>query len=553
MTLLVLGAACSRSEAPPEAPGDASVDLSQVDAILAGRVPLPSRAAARVLASQVGLAAANEAGSARGAELSDTAARISEMTWRTYHERPDGEQAVLALRQTAEVGPLGARCDRARRAALIDAELAPDLAKTYKDLYAIRVRLRPASGAAGGALPERYAECLRSVDRDLALISVHRPPARELEAVRAAAEKARSETPSPQPGAHGQGDAPVQIDRLDPLWGVDSARIVVTLTGPARFKVTDQPARSSGQLPTTTVELYGVGKGPVKDTLRGKGVIRSVRIDHAVTGERVVLEVARHAYRRVFHLLEPYRVVIDVASKPPAGAKARRRVRRIALDPGHGGHDPGAIGPTGIREKDVTLSIAQRTKKLLEKAGLQVLMTRDNDATVKLEERTAKANAADADLFVSLHCNAAEVAVATGVETWWLDAANDKVAARLAARENATSQAAQDALADLIRKAHVGYQVEASRDFAGLVQRGVMASVRPAWAKVHDGGIHQAGFYVLVGARMPGVLLETGYISNPHEEKKLADATYQQVIAEGIVNAVRAYRAGRTVATPTRR
>jgi N-acetylmuramoyl-L-alanine amidase len=261
----------------------------------------------------------------------------------------------------------------------------------------------------------------------------------------------------------------------------------------------------------------------------------------------VVLDLDGRAYRRVFYLPEPYRVVIDVARHPP-GASTRgqaRAVARVVLDPGHGGSDPGAIGPGGVKEKDVTLAIARKAAPVLARDGTQVLLTRDDDRYVSLEERTARANAFNADVFVSIHCNAAENHQKHGVETYVLDTARDEMAGRIAARENATSQAAGAEIASILASMRLADQATRSSRLADLIERATLASVRGAYPDVTEGGVHTAGFYVLVGARMPGVLLETSYISNAADEARLASDDYQQRLADGIVNAVKAYREGR--------
>src|SRR5262249_8654417 len=152
------------------------------------------------------------------------------------------------------------------------------------------------------------------------------------------------------------------------------------------------------------------------------------------------------ATHRVFYLPEPFRLVIDVLRDDPeerGRAEGPRRVTRVALDPGHGGNDPGARGPSGLREKDVVLDIAHRAAPLIARElGISTLLTRDSDAYVPLDERVAKANAFSSDLFVSIHCNAAEASAGHGVMTFVLDTSRDDVALDVAARENSASTAA---------------------------------------------------------------------------------------------------------------
>ena len=280
------------------------------------------------------------------------------------------------------------------------------------------------------------------------------------------------------------------------------------------------------------------------------GIVTKVRAEPTSSGTRVTLDLDGQAYRKVFYLPEPYRVIIDIARHPPgslatASGSGHRRVERIVLDPGHGGWDPGAIGPAGLHEKDVTLDIARRIGPVLRREGLTVLLTREDDRYVPLEERTARANAFGADLFVSIHCNAAENHLRHGIETYVLDTTKDEIASRVAARENATSQAATAELGSILASLRLADQANHSTHLADLLQRAVMVSLRETYHDIHDGGVHPAGFYVLVGARMPSILFETSYISNPVEETRLANEDYKQKLADAIVNAVRAYREGR--------
>jgi N-acetylmuramoyl-L-alanine amidase len=251
--------------------------------------------------------------------------------------------------------------------------------------------------------------------------------------------------------------------------------------------------------------------------------------------------------RRVFYLPEPFRLVIDVSKEAPVTHAERgpRHVRRVVLDPGHGGHDPGAVGPGGLREKDVVLDIAHRAAPLIARElGVSTLLTRDADAFVPLDERVVRANAFSSDLFISLHCNASESATSHGVMTFVLDASRDDLALRVAARENAASTEAAAELANVMSRVLDPASVARSSHFAELLQRAAMASIRPYHPDVVDLGVRRAGFYVLAGARMPSVLLETSFISNAAEERRLDDPGYRQKVADAVVNAVRAYRDG---------
>jgi len=284
---------------------------------------------------------------------------------------------------------------------------------------------------------------------------------------------------------------------------------------------------------------------------------------------RLVLDVGTQAARREAVAAEPGRAAEPEAREAPSAGEAppdaaaeagpaladdaaeepEGPIRRVVVDAGHGGHDPGAIGPGRVREKDVTLAIARRLAKRLRAEGFEVVLTRASDRTLALEERTALANTARGDLFVSIHANAHPRRNRSGVETYFLNVADDRYAARLAARENGLALDGQgDAtriLTDLDAKASAG----ASRRLARLVQREVTSGVRARVGEVRDLGVKSALFYVLLGARMPAVLVETAFISNRAEERRLASARYQDEVAGGIARAVAAFaRSGAEVA-----
>jgi N-acetylmuramoyl-L-alanine amidase len=336
-----------------------------------------------------------------------------------------------------------------------------------------------------------------------------------------------------------------RITRIEQWTGAEGARVVVHLDRAARFRVGDAPS-AGGRGARTYVELDGVELGgAARETALG-GIISRIVAEPTTTGSRVALDLNGPAYRRIFHLLEPYRVVIDIARQPPGGGPGKSRsVARVVLDPGHGGNDPGATGPTGLKEKDVTLAIAHKVAPVLARSGVEITLTRDDDRFVTLEERTARANAFGADLFVSIHCNAAENKARRGVETYVLDTTANETAGKVAARENGASLAASNEVAQLLASMRLADQATRSTRLAELMQRAGIASLTSQYEAVTDGGVHRAGFYVLVGARMPAILLETSYISNVIEEQRLGSTDYQQLNADAIANAIKASREGR--------
>ena len=189
----------------------------------------------------------------------------------------------------------------------------------------------------------------------------------------------------------------------------------------------------------------------------------------------------------------------------------------------------------------MTLAIVLKLEKLLRtELGADVVLTRDSDVFIPLEERTAVANASGADLFLSVHINSARNRTGRGLETYYLSFAKNAAAEELAARENAISQATMKDLNNLVKAITTNSKIEESRDFAGIIQRNNVEGLAPDF-KVLDRGVHTAPFYVLIGANMPSILTEVGFISNPEEERWLRSEQYQQKLAESLLDGVRAY------------
>jgi N-acetylmuramoyl-L-alanine amidase len=218
------------------------------------------------------------------------------------------------------------------------------------------------------------------------------------------------------------------------------------------------------------------------------------------------------------------------------------KIGRIVIDPGHGGHDTGTIGPTGLPEKDVVLDVALRLRRLLErKIGCDVVMTRDDDTFIPLEERTAIANQKGADLFISIHANASRDPSARGVETYYLNFTSNPDALEVAARENATSQESVHQLQDIIKKIALTEKIEESHEFARQVQREVEQRVAMTGGEQRDRGVKKAPFVVLIGANMPSILAEISFLSNPRDERLLKRQEYRQKIAEALYNGILRY------------
>ena len=217
-------------------------------------------------------------------------------------------------------------------------------------------------------------------------------------------------------------------------------------------------------------------------------------------------------------------------------------VSRIVIDPGHGGYDPGAKGK-GFNEAELVLDVALRLEKLLQKVpGVEVILTRRTDEFIQLPERTAIANREGADLFLSIHANASTNGQAHGIETYFLNFANNQSAAAVAARENAASTQAMGGLPDFVKAIALNNKLDESRDFALHVQRAMVDRQKTANKTLKDLGVKQAPFVVLIGANMPSVLAEMGFVTNAQEAKLLKGSAYRQRIAESLFNAIRTYQ-----------
>lgn len=340
-------------------------------------------------------------------------------------------------------------------------------------------------------------------------------------------------------------------------------RIIIELSTEVRFKTNILKEETSRSLPPRIyVDLLGTrlamdGKRPIPVQ---DGLLRQVRVSQfSPDVVRVVLDMQSLREHKAFLLPDPYRLVIDIrgerngvglaaldkakgpASRPEKSPSAG--LRKIVLDPGHGGKDPGALGVRGLAEKDIVLGVAQKlAKKLQKELGVQVILTRNGDSFIALEDRTAIANAQDADLFVSLHANASPNPEAKGIETFYLDNTNDEASIRLAARENGTSRKGvsdiQFILSDLIQSS----KMEDSIALANHLQSSVVSHIAERYGEIKDLGVKKAPFYVLVLAKMPSALVEISFITNRKEASQLSKASYQEALVEALYQGIKKYR-----------
>lgn len=343
----------------------------------------------------------------------------------------------------------------------------------------------------------------------------------------------------------------------------DYTRIVISLSEKVRHKLFSVPADPSHNLPARlVVDFAPARKGPRAPLALSiqDGLLKQVRTGQfSLTTARVVLDIESINDYKTFSLQEPYRLIIDVRGRvkrkpaPPTVVEKADPTLTIMLDPGHGGKDPGAIGEGRVTEKDVVLAISKRLgRKLTGRLPVKVLYTRTTDVFVPLEERIARANAAKADLFVSIHANASTNTDLQGVETYYLNNTNDRATIRLAALENGVRPGGNNKadgetglsylLSDLIQSG----KEEDSITLARHLQDAIITRAKDRYPAVRNLGVKKGPFYVLVGAHMPCVLVETAFITHRVEGKYLSKAEYQETLAEGLfLGIARFLRTGR--------
>ena len=281
---------------------------------------------------------------------------------------------------------------------------------------------------------------------------------------------------------------------------------------------------------------------------------------------RVVLDIKSLDKFNIFSLKNPFRIVLDINGIPrkraskrpfpndvgkpegpiPKGSLAKQLalgVRRVVIDPGHGGKDPGGVGyDKRVLEKNVTLEVSRRLVRLIrQRLGCEAILTRDRDVFLSLEERTAIANTQSADIFISIHANASRNRRACGVETYFLNLATDDEAILVAARENATSTKNISDLEAILNDLMKNAKVNESSRLAAHVQKALVRTLEPRYKGIKDHGVKQAPFYVLLGAEMPCILVEIAFISHPKECRRLNTAGYQEDVVDGIVRGIEKY------------
>lgn len=345
------------------------------------------------------------------------------------------------------------------------------------------------------------------------------------------------------------------------------SRVTIDLSHEVRYethRLKEDP--SKGLPPRIYVDLFSTklamdSRNPIAVD---DGVLRQLRVGQFTADIiRIVIDLTTSGEHNAFLLADPYRLVIDIQGQKNAEAlaavdKSKKRtatlpekgkplpvsgIRKIVLDPGHGGKDPGAIGVGGIAEKDIVLAIAKKLeRKLKQEMGVEVVLTRRDDRFIPLEDRTAIANAEGADLFVSLHMNASPNGEAKGLETYYLDNTNDEASLRLAARENGTSRRNVSDLQFILSDMTQNMKLEDSITLAHHLQHSLIDGMSTRLADVKDLGVKKALFYVLVGARMPSVLVEMFFITNKTEGRAMSQETYQNAVVDALYDGILKYK-----------
>lgn len=364
----------------------------------------------------------------------------------------------------------------------------------------------------------------------------------------------------------------------------DYSRVVIDLERDVSFKTfVLPPNKGAGRPYRLVVDLDGsrTRPGQVYKLKVNDGILSSVRVcQNDKDKVRLVLDLTGKPSYNAFPLANPARLVVDVSTtktivptrkpssnkdngihKVRSGSPAKvptnvpslarqlaLKVSTIVIDPGHGGKDPGAIGPGGVYEKDLVLILARDLATRLRKDGYTVYLTRDKDVFIPLEERTAFANRKKADLFISIHLNANSKTSVRGIETYFLNLTTDASAIQVAARENATTSKSLGDLQLILNDLMLNSKINESSRFATGMQQNVMSSVKGVGYAGRDLGVKQAPFYVLLGAQMPSVLVELGFITNKNDLALLKKPSYRRSLVEGVAKGVDDYANGTTYA-----
>ncbi|HPL87496.1 MAG TPA: N-acetylmuramoyl-L-alanine amidase [Deltaproteobacteria bacterium] len=374
--------------------------------------------------------------------------------------------------------------------------------------------------------------------------------------------------------ARGQSSSLSQVRNIRRWTNPGSTRVVIDLEKNVTFKAFTVPEDKKNQLPhRLVIDLKGAATPPgfpYKHTVDNR-LVSDVRVSqHDRDTVRVVLDLKDKLQYNTFNLEDPSRIVIDVSNDvssirevasyqskvkkvrshtpsqmkddvPSIATQLCLKVSRIVIDPGHGGKDPGAVSPNGVKEKDLVLEIGKLLAKRLKMEGFEVFLTRTSDVFLTLEERTNFANSKRADLFVSLHANSNNDKSVRGIETYFLNLTTDATAIEVAARENATTQKSISDLQLIINDLMLNSKINESSKFANCVHTGIISSAVSVGYEGRNLGVRQAPFYVLLGAQMPSILLELGFMTNSNDLGLMKRRAYQEALVDGIAKGINNY------------
>ncbi|HLA51622.1 MAG TPA: N-acetylmuramoyl-L-alanine amidase [Thermodesulfobacteriota bacterium] len=359
---------------------------------------------------------------------------------------------------------------------------------------------------------------------------------------------------------HAAKKTPVRITGIKYSSNPNYTRVVISLSNEAAFShhlLKEDPNINKPRRFYVDIKNASLSRSLKQPTAIDDVFVKMVRAGwYTKDTVRVVLDIKSIEDHKIFSLPEPFRIVIDITGKKQGseGAKSKiepakptlaqqlgLKIKRIVIDAGHGGKDPGAIGKGGLKEKDIVLKIASGLRESLASLGAEIIMTRSDDTFIPLEERAAIANTKEADLFISIHVNASHNRKASGVETYFLNLTNDARAMRVAARENAVSTKKMSDLQYILNDLMKTAKTNESSRLAAAVQGSLVSNLKTKYSDIKGNGVKGAPFYVLVGTHMPSILVEVSFVSNPTEEKRLADNGYIKEIIAGITNGVNRY------------
>ncbi len=410
---------------------------------------------------------------------------------------------------------------------------------------------QPQGGATEAAAPNpttRQAESAAAeAPAPSAAVPAEQPPAPVTRTAPSAAAAGGSTLP-PMPVTDGSASFGLPPKRREPVTGTTGA------VAPPRVVVSVKPTTAK-PVPNSVSTLVPENNRDVAAVSEGPGVITAKT--QPTTGP--VVDRTATPVRKPSGGSAPLQPPVPQPAPPTADGQSTLmralglKIGRIVIDAGHGGHDSGTLGPDGLEEKDVVLDVALRLGKLLhDRLGAEVVYTRADDTFIPLETRTAIANKAQADLFISVHANSSPDEDARGVEVYYLNFTSDPEAMQVASRENAISSQRVNQLSDLVKKIALKDKIDESRELAADVDQSLYTGLRKGNAGLKDRGVKKAPFVVLIGANMPSILAEISFVTNPEDAAKLSEPEYRERVAESLYGGIARYAAAVNGARPRR-